>query len=152
MSREQIVVGVDGSASSRAALSWAATLARSLAAEITAVHAMGLLEHLEGEIPVASEANRAEIARVFEERWCAPLGEHGLGCRRLLRDGPVAEVLLAVTEEVGADLLVVGARAASRRPGRLLASTSMQVAARAACPLLIVPEPTAVAGGSARTG
>jgi nucleotide-binding universal stress UspA family protein len=136
---ERIVVGVDGSDNSLVAVEWTAGLARLLDAEVVAVHALGLLEPLGSGDPVPTFPRRAEISHLFETTWCAALAAADVGTRRLLRDGPAVSVLLAVADEVDADLIVVGSRGLGGYPELLLGSTSTQVAQNAHRPVTIVP-------------
>ncbi|HEV2370016.1 MAG TPA: universal stress protein, partial [Acidimicrobiales bacterium] len=108
MTIKRILVGVDGSSYSRAALEWAASLASATGAEVVAVHAVGLLEQLEGDAPVPAQSHRDEIRHLFERQWCAPLDAAGVRSRRVLRDGPPVLALRAAADEVDADLVVVG--------------------------------------------
>ena len=139
MKIERIVVAVDGSANSLAAVEWAAGLAQSTGAEVIAVHAVGLLERVDGDEPTPSEPNRAEIDRRLRSVWCAPLENTGVRCRQLTRDGNPVMVVLAVADEVQADLIVVGSRGLGGYPELLLGSTSTQVAQRSRLPVTIVP-------------
>ncbi|MGE3620615.1 MAG: universal stress protein [Acidimicrobiia bacterium] len=138
MTLGRIVVGVDGSPNSVAALDWAATLAEQVGAEVVAVHALGLLERLDDH-PVPTQAHRAEVVERFERTWCARLDASPVPDRRLARDGSPVTVLLAAADEVGADLIVVGTRGVGDHPERLLGSTSTQVAQHAHQPVVVVP-------------
>lgn len=139
MKLQRIVVGVDGSTNSMAAVEWATGAAEITGAEVVAVHAFGLLEHLHGPEPVSAQTRRAEIRNRFETDWCAPLNRTGVPCRRQLRDGSPVEVLLATAEEEDADLVVLGSRGLGGNPDLLLGSTSTQVAQNATRPVTIVP-------------
>jgi nucleotide-binding universal stress UspA family protein len=136
MKLDRIVVAVDGSENSVAAVRWAADLASTIGAEVVAVHALGLLERMDTELQ-PSEPNRDEIQRRFETEWCAPLD--GVQSRRLLRDGSAVPVLLAVADEEDADLIVLGSRGLGGYPELLLGSTSTQVAQHSHRPVTIVP-------------
>jgi nucleotide-binding universal stress UspA family protein len=136
---ERIVVGVDGSVNSLAAVSWSAGLAAAMGAHVVAVHALGLLEHMERDDSLPAQPHRDEIRRRFEQEWCAPLDAAGVPTRRLVRDGNPVSVLLAVAEEERADLIVVGSRGLGGYPELLLGSTSTQVAQRAHCPVTVFP-------------
>jgi nucleotide-binding universal stress UspA family protein len=138
----RILVGVDGSEDSFAALDWAARLAVRLDAEVVAVHAIGLLEHLprgDGAAPAAP--HREEVELVFEQEWCAPLETHGARGRRLTADGPPAMVLLRLATEERADLIVVGSRGMGGFPALQLGSTSAQVVQHAPVPVTVIPRP-----------
>ena len=139
MRLERIVVGVDGSANSLVAVEWAAGMASLVGAEVVAVHAMGLLEQMGSGDPAPSFPQRAEIQQAFEATWCQPLREAGVRFQCLLRDGSAVPVVLAVSDEVDADLIVVGSRGLGGYPELLLGSTSTQVAQNAHVPVMVVP-------------
>jgi nucleotide-binding universal stress UspA family protein len=148
---DRIVVGVDGSENSVDAVAWAAGIAAATGAEVIAVHAVGLLEHVGPDETVPAASHREEIRARFEDQWCAPLGEAGVRCRRLLRDGSPMNVLLALAEEEDADLIVVGSRGMGGYPELLLGSTSTQVAQHARCPVTVVPDVRSPASTAAAT-
>jgi nucleotide-binding universal stress UspA family protein len=139
MRLQRIVVGVDGSTNSLAAVEWAAGFAEMTGTEVVAVHALGLLEHLHGPEPISAQSHREEIRRRFDTAWCAPLNRAGIRCRQELRDGSPVGVLLSVAEEEDADLIVVGSRGLGGYPEQLLGSTSTQVAQNTSRPVTIVP-------------
>src|SRR3546814_15314534 len=85
-------------------------MAAAADAEVVAVHALGLLEHIDGDEVVPAYPNRHEIERRFHSDWTAPLDGTGLRVRRILRDGEASSVVLAGAEEESADLIVVGKR------------------------------------------
>lgn len=134
----RIVVGVDGSTFAAMALEWAAALARPVDAEVVALHAAGLLEHLEGATPVPVEGHRAEIEAAFSE-WCAPLRCAGVRWRARIVYGPPVSTLIAAIAEEDADVVVVGSRGTGALPELRLGSTSHQLAEHAGRPVLIVP-------------
>lgn len=134
-----ILVGVDGSPYARRALDWALALAAGVDAEVIAVHALGLLADLGGETPVPSQTHRREVQRMLDEQWGAPLGRDGRRGRCLLVDGNPVTALLAVAEEHGADLIVVGSRGHGGFPGLQLGSTSHQLVQHADVPVVVVP-------------
>ena len=139
MKLERVVVGVDGSTNSLAAVEWAAGIAEVSGAEVVAVHAVGLLEHLQGHEPVSAQQHRDEIRLNFETTWCSPLDRAGVRCRKQVRDGSPVAVLLAVAEDEDADLIIVGSRGLGGYPELLLGSTSTQVAQNTSRPVTIVP-------------
>lgn len=135
-----ILVGLDGSADSHEAVRWAAGLARSLDAEVVAVHALGLLDQLEPGGPVVpTQPHRSEIAERAQGTWSQPLAEAGVPHRVVLHDGNPVDVVLDLADEAGADVIVLGSRGIGGSPALLLGSTSTQVAQHARCPVMIVP-------------
>ncbi|WP_035844203.1 universal stress protein [Kitasatospora azatica] len=131
-----VIVGVDSSRASRDALDWAAGEA-SLRGEPLSVRHIWGEETVKapdgGESPPTREAGEALLDEALA---------------RTLRQYPDMEVTIelldgllrdAMTEAAhGADLLVLGARGSGGFPGLLVGSTSLFVAARAACPLVVV--------------
>ena len=84
MHLRRLVVGVDGSAPSRAALEWAVGLARATGAEVAAVHAVGLLEDIGEDTPVPTASHLDEIRERFEQLaddiFCLDDGPRILDC------------------------------------------------------------------------
>ena len=116
---------------------------RALDADVVAVHALGLLHHSPSGEWVSSDTHRDEIRAELEQSWCAPLREAGVNYRAELREGNPVTALLAVADDLDADVIVVGSRGTGGFPGLLLGSTSSQVAQHARRPVVIVPEPAA---------
>jgi nucleotide-binding universal stress UspA family protein len=134
----RIVVGVDGSPGAQRAVRWAAALARVSGAEIVAVHALGLLAHLGGDV-VPSQSHRAEITAKVAQ-WCEPLSDAGVAYRAVVADGNPVTALLAEADEVRADLIVVGRRGEGALSGLELGSTSRQLVEHAALTVVVVPD------------
>ncbi len=139
----RIVVGIDGSEPAAAALATSVGLARSLGAEIVAVHAIpppALSEYRYGMLPVELDpAWRAEVRRQLEEEWCRPLEEAGVPYRTVERDGRPATVIREVADEEEADLVVVGRRGRGRVAELLLGSVSHELSHTCQRPLLLIP-------------
>jgi nucleotide-binding universal stress UspA family protein len=134
-----VVVGVDGSDNAERALMVAARLAVSLDVEVRAVHALGMMTTIDGH-KVPSHDHRAEIEQCLGGQWCVPLaGVTGLRWSAELRDGNPAEVLLHVAAEIGAGMIVIGARGIGGDPDLLLGSTSHHVVHHGVCPTVVVP-------------
>jgi nucleotide-binding universal stress UspA family protein len=134
----RIVVGLDGSQESRAAAQAAAVIAASFAAEVIGIHATGLLDVWPTR-PGDGRNNHDHVCELLHGTWSEPLRA---GCHRLqleLRDGPPADVLLAIADETNADLLVVGNRGAGDTPLGELGSTSGKLVRRSHRPVLVVP-------------
>lgn len=126
-----VAVGFDGSAGAEGAVRWAATEAAATGAELTVVHAVGLLEHAGMAASAAHEGTARRLA-----------GECGLPPERITWqavDGDPCSALLRAGREAG--LVVVGTRGAGAHPGTLLGSTSLELAEHASVPVVIVPAP-----------
>jgi nucleotide-binding universal stress UspA family protein len=142
MKYNMIVVGVDGSPNSLAAVRWAAELAGVLQSRVLAVHALGLLEHLSpGDEPVPVEQHRQEIQDRLEQEWTAPLGSSAVAYDVELRYGPPVQALLQAAEDENADLIVVGTRGASGHSPIRLGSTSSQLTELSTRPVVVIPMP-----------
>jgi nucleotide-binding universal stress UspA family protein len=134
-----VVVGVDGSANAERALAVAAKLARALDVEVRVVHALGMMTTIDGH-KVPSHDHRHEIEQRLGDHWCAPLvSVDGLRWSAELRDGNPAEVLLHLAAEIGAGMIVVGARGVGADPDLMLGSTSHHVVHHGICPTVVVP-------------
>jgi nucleotide-binding universal stress UspA family protein len=161
---EPIVVGVDGSAGSVAALRWALDEARLRGAPLRLVHAYQLPYFLTGDAGVAfGAAGLPAYASEDVERLRATSEE---SARRVLAaalelvagyadveleqdvlEGPAAQVLIDAGR--GAALLVLGSRGHGGFTGLLLGSVSQQCALHPPCPVVILPpvEDEAAEGG-----
>jgi nucleotide-binding universal stress UspA family protein len=143
----RIVVGVDGSEGSKAALRWAARIAPGLDAHIEAVTAWdypatyGLPAYVEDFRP------DLDAEKVLHETLEEVFGAHRpSGLRGLVRQGHPREVLLAAAR--GARMLVLGSRGHGGFAGLLLGSVSAACAEHAPCAVLVAhgdPEPGAAA-------
>jgi nucleotide-binding universal stress UspA family protein len=133
----RIVVGVDGSPSSQAALRWAIGQAKVTGASVQAVTAwhypaaygwedVGLVGDFQGTAQqVLSQALSAASG-------IAP----GVSMDPLVLEGYAADVLLRTAG--GADLLVVGSRGHGGLTSALLGSVSLHCVLHAPCPVLVL--------------
>jgi nucleotide-binding universal stress UspA family protein len=126
-----VIVGVDSSPESRAALAWTLRLADALGWRVVAVHAVGLLEAGGYQPPIA-------VMGLVEEAGRRTGVEVDASVEEIAEAGHPAKTLVRVAEREEAGLIVVGRRGLGRAP-RLLGSTSEGVLARAVTPVLIVP-------------
>ncbi|WP_250002959.1 universal stress protein [Actinoplanes sp. M2I2] len=136
-----IVVGVDGSPGSRAALTWAAAEAADHGAGLRVVNVwehtllppVGSVSVSERMVPEPSQTTSEELLQVIKEE----LGENPpVPVEAHVRQGRPAKVL--IDESAGADLLVVGHRGHGGFAGLVLGSVSQHVAAYANCPVTVV--------------
>jgi nucleotide-binding universal stress UspA family protein len=146
-----IVVGVDGSPESQAALRWAAEEAALRDARLVAVWAWTFVPPAPiaepGMIPVpamdysgAGEAERAAVEDEFETAFRSALPTAPeVDIERKLVEGDPAHVL--ESEARGADLVVVGSGGRSGIAAALLGSVSKHVVDHAPCPVVVVKAP-----------
>jgi nucleotide-binding universal stress UspA family protein len=136
----RIVVGVDGSESSKDALRWAIDEAQLHGAELIALHAW-TFPVMSGPIPFNGVVNdpidweaeaRESLARTVKE--VADGSDISVQTRLVNKAASIA--LVAASE--AADLLVVGSRGHGGFAGLLLGSVGQQCAHHAHCPVVIV--------------
>ncbi len=134
---DRIVVGYDGSSSSKAALEWAARQASDTGAPLVVVTTWtwptsygAPLALPEGFDPAAaSQAILDEAAEELKDK------HPDLRVRFENPEGPAAPALVTASE--GASLLVVGSRGHGEFVGMLLGSVSEHCVTHATCPVLV---------------
>jgi len=142
----RIVVGVDASEESKAALRWAARYAASIGADLDVVHAWHALdEHawLQSLPPPADPTDiaRKALAHVVDE----VVTPATLRVQTFVLEGHAAQVLVNASR--GADMLVVGDRGFGGFDGLLLGSVSGHCAAHATCSVAIIRAQGGPTGG-----
>lgn len=144
MTRERIVVGVDGSPGAQAALEWAVREAELRGAVVCAVNAWhppysgdptGMSPLIGESVEVFERAARTEL----EAAVAAVTTTLPEPIERRVGVGAAAPLLLDAAK--GASLLVVGTRGRGGFAGLLLGSVSQQVAHHSPCPVVIVGPP-----------
>ena len=138
----RIVVGVDGSASSLAALRWAVHQAELTGGTVDAVVAWQMPATMTGfgfaPVAVADGSEVEQTAQRLLDQVVSKVAgpEGGPAVRRLAVQGFPAPVLLGAS--VGADLLVLGSRGHGGFSGALLGSVSQHCVRHARCPVVII--------------
>jgi nucleotide-binding universal stress UspA family protein len=138
---KRIVVGVDGSPSSDAALKWAIRMAKGMGSQITAVYAVYVPMYFPEPYGVPVQFNdqwREEIKGEFEDRWSRPLKASGLRYHTVMKDGRPATVISDVAEKENADIIVVGRRGRSGVTELLLGSVSHELAVHSKRPVMLI--------------
>lgn len=133
----RIVVGVDGSESSKQALRWAVAFARANGGDVDVVMSWDIptslgLGYLPQDVDMQSDTEKwleRTVDEVFEAERPASL-------RTIVRQGSAARVLLDAAKD--AAMLIVGSRGHGGFVGLLLGSVSAAVAEHAPCPVLVV--------------
>jgi nucleotide-binding universal stress UspA family protein len=134
----RVVVGVDGSPSSYAALRWAARYAQLVGGAVEAVHVWDTPSDVgwsgpaidpDFDLQQARERFAQELRTVFPE-------ERPVDLEECLVEGDPSEVLIRASE--GAEVLVVGGRGRGRFARAMLGSVSQRCAQHAACPVVVV--------------
>jgi nucleotide-binding universal stress UspA family protein len=152
-----IVVGVDGSAGSDAALRWALAEAKLRGVPLRAVSAYEVPQLLaegplvgapgvfasgatEEELERLRSASVAQAERIVEDALARMGAEvDGVEIDSAAVEGPPAQALMESAR--GAEVLVVGSRGHGGFVGLLLGSVSHKVVHHPPCPVVIVPSP-----------
>jgi nucleotide-binding universal stress UspA family protein len=127
-----IMCPVNFSDVARDAVLVAARLAEVFGAHLTLVHVL--------------EADEAANVAADEEkirRWVSPELQDLCSFRELVVRGGPAERVLDCADDVGADLLVVGAQHKLFRDATVVGTTTERLMRFASCPVLVVPRPAA---------
>lgn len=135
----RIVVGVDGSTGSAAALHTAFDRAAALGSELVVVHAWEAkgIEDPTLQTDSSWPAYESELEQAVGRKIAASSAQHpAVKVRHAVVQGsPVAALIQAADT---ADLVVVGAHGTGGFPGLLLGSVSGRLLGRTACPLMVV--------------
>jgi nucleotide-binding universal stress UspA family protein len=135
-----IVVGVDGSEPSQAALRWAATEAhrRAVGLQVVACWSYPTLPWGPYQPPLSGQDFEAEARQVAEAEVEKVLGPDrgSLDIQIAVLEGAASLRLLDYDQ--AADMIVVGSRGRGGFAGLLLGSVSQHLAEHARCPVVIV--------------
>lgn len=142
----RVVVGVDGSDASKAALVWALEEARLRGATVHVVHAWQYpFEMAAGTYAVPAPAGEMRLwaEEVLDDALAAAEVGSDAPVVRQTENGPAVTVLMEAAR--GAELLVIGTRGHNRLTGLFLGSVSQYLAVHAPCPVLVVHGPDEIA-------
>ncbi|HEY5035424.1 MAG TPA: universal stress protein [Candidatus Dormibacteraeota bacterium] len=137
----RIVVGLDGSDSSAAALKWALRLAKGMGSQVIAVYAIDIPTYFPqpyGTPLQYDEEWRAAMKSDFENKWCKPLKVSRVRYRTVMEDGRAASVIAAVADRENADVIVVGRRGRGGVAELLLGSASHELVLHSKRPVLVI--------------
>lgn len=134
-----IVVGIDGSDASAAALKRAASIANALNTDLVAVSAWQIPAFYGGYV-MSDWSPEGDCRQVLRDTVASVFGSNPpAGLKTELREGNPTEVLLDASKD--AQMLVVGSRGHGGFAGLLLGSVSSACAEHAECPVLVYHGP-----------
>lgn len=139
----RLLVGLDGSAASKAAARMALEFAERLSGRVTFVH---VLPPRVAEGPTAAPEFAAfenacdQYAAELLKEACAAAGSRSWSVDSRLEHGNPAMVISALAEDEEVDLVIVGARARGPLARTLLGGVSGELMRRCPKPVLVVPE------------
>jgi nucleotide-binding universal stress UspA family protein len=141
-----VVVGVDGSPESRAALVYALDDAARRGARLRVVAALARPDYwvtAYGPVPLPPSSEDVERVRAAARLWIddvtADRPRDAVPIEVSAVPGPAAEALITASRD--ADLLVLGHRRRGAVAGMLLGSVGMRCVVDAPCPVTVVPPP-----------
>ena len=134
MGQPQIVVGIDGSATARQAMYWAAIECERRAGELLIAHAGDAEAGQSPDSGLPTSYGRSLLAEAEAEVF-----ESGLDCPISTVIAPENPVRLLTRLSEHADLLVVGSHGLGKQASLLLGSVAFRVAAHARCPVAVIP-------------
>ncbi len=135
-----IVVGIDGSEPSIAALEWAGAEAALRQSELHLVVAWKMPNMLGWQVPLPDDFDPVHPAqKVLDDAQQAVKDHHPeLVVQTHIMEGLASRSLIDTADGVGASLLVVGARGHGEVTGMLIGAVGEFVATHAHCPVVIV--------------
>ena len=138
-----IVLAVDLSRPSAAALRFAADLARRLGARVVLTHALSHAgrgpDEADEHAPSPGEHGGRTAAVESVQQWADALREEGIDTEVDARVGDPKDVVLSAVEHHGADLVVMGRRGLGRAQRFLMGSVTRDVLAESRVPVTVVP-------------
>ncbi len=136
----KIIVGVDGSASSNAALEWAAQEAEIRGSALELIHAWNYPNLGYGGYVAVLEDFEKDASALLEEVVTATKESHpNLKLVSSLLQGPTAQTIMERAKE--ADMVVVGSRGRGGFSGLLLGSVGQQLVHHCPVPVVIIHIP-----------
>jgi len=140
---ESILVGVDFTEGSRAALDYGLSLARRLGARVSALHVTPRYVTYEPlpAFPVAPPLDPERQQGLQEDlrRFVTSPGSEGAPVEAVVREGDPADEILALAAASGVDLIVVGTQGRRGFERWILGSVTERVARKTDRPVLAVP-------------
>jgi nucleotide-binding universal stress UspA family protein len=135
----KVVVGVDGSPASRAAVRWAAEQARLRGTQLVAVEAWEFSPLIfAADVPVALDELRSSVVSHLHTVITEEVGDGVEVTELVVEKAPVPALLEQCAPD---DVLVIGSRGRGGFAGLLLGSVSQQLAQHSTCPVVIVRPP-----------
>ncbi|GJC30690.1 universal stress protein [Acinetobacter sp. KAM398] len=144
MAYQNILVPVDGSETSFAAVAKAAELAKAFGSKITVVQVLTLDPYIAAEYITANQTNdlieraRASIVKTLEEAK-QKFTEQGVEAETKLLEGQViAREITNAAKELNADLIVIGSHGRTGLKKLFLGSVAQSILSEGTTPVLVV--------------
>ena len=136
MKDRKILVPVDFSAQSKAAVEYASAFAKDSDAELLIVHVMDrAIQNLEGINPV--EALEGLDTALHDVKPT----DDSISCSYRMLEGPPAEMILEIAEQENVEMIVMGMHGRSGLRRLVMGSVAEAVVRNAKCPVLTLRQP-----------
>jgi nucleotide-binding universal stress UspA family protein len=139
---QNMLLAVDGSAASNAALAVACSIGREYGAKITACHVVAVHPHLVGRhvqsLPDLADEKRREALVITRNAADIAESTFGITLHVQLIDGDPIEEILRAADAIDADTIVIGNRGQSALSTFILGSVAQGVTERSQLPVLVV--------------
>jgi nucleotide-binding universal stress UspA family protein len=134
---DRIVVGVDGSEGSAAAVRWCADVARALSADVLAVYAF---EPIVEWVPESDPRSWRQLVEREITEWVAPLRATGVRVgTRVVKDIHAVGALADAAQQAGAGVVTVGTRGRGGFGRLRLGHVAIQLVHHTHIPVVLVP-------------
>ena len=145
MAIRTILVPIDFSPCSSAALDHAIDMARQFSARLALIHScwvsVSMTPSLYYVVPPDFVEKLRESATAELEQWAKRAGQAGVECTTRVSAEPALEAILERAKTLPADLIVMGTHGFTGLKHVVLGSTAERVVRFATCPVLTVKEP-----------
>ena len=138
---KRILFATDLSESSNAAFAFALDMARTLQAEILAMHALGGPVLTSGEFGMSIQVEKLAVVEARRRLQLLVMEGNGEGMAEetLIADGPAAAQILKAADESDADLILLAVESKGIIERTLMGTTAERVVREATIPVLSVP-------------
>ena len=137
MELHRMIVEVDGSPESAAAVEWCAEHAGS-GDEVIAVAALSFFGEMALAVPADLDNAKTDIRHALDHRWIEPLRARSVPYRTRLEDGKPWKAVLRVAEAENADAIVVGQHRA-KFLSQIWESPTDRIVHHSDLPVIVVP-------------
>jgi nucleotide-binding universal stress UspA family protein len=139
----RILIAIDGSQQSLAAVRWVASAYSPETTEIIAASTYGLepAALMAGYVPAPDWGEKwsADLETHLNGDWTAPLRDKGFSVRACVLEGHAEDTLLLIARDDRVDLIVVGCRGRGSVKEMFLGSVSHFLVTHAPCPVVVIP-------------
>lgn len=134
----RILVPIDFSENSQAALQYAVETAGQLGAEVALVHVVEDLPYTEGWMSPRRDSDFEPTSRRLREELREMGRGHDCVAEPIVRVGHAGDEIVAAAREVQADLIILSSQGYTGRREMLLGGVAERVLHHAPCPVLVV--------------